>query len=80
MAGSAAKVTFILLVTFAITIPCHEAGIAEFDNFLKEQAKEAHEVALKSYVPNPEQVAVDLNVHVHMYVLMPILLSLLQDD
>ncbi|KAJ1443707.1 Pectate lyase, N-terminal [Sesbania bispinosa] len=61
------KVTFIiLLVAFAITIPRLEAGIAEFDDFLKAQADEAHEIALKSYVPNPENMKDELNVNVHL--------------
>ncbi|QCD92566.1 pectate lyase [Vigna unguiculata] len=42
MAGSAAKVVFTLLLTLAIIIPCLEAGIAEYDDFLKNQAEKAH--------------------------------------
>ncbi|PNX89507.1 pectate lyase-like protein, partial [Trifolium pratense] len=42
-------------------------GIAEFDDYLKEQAHLAHEIALKSYVPNPENITSDLNLHVHKY-------------
>lgn len=68
MVGSATKVAFNLLVTFAIVIPCLEAGIAEFDDFLKAQADEAHKIALDSYVPEPHDVAHELNFHVHMYV------------
>lgn len=59
------KVTFILLVAFAITIPCLEAGIADFDDYLKAQAEMAHEIALKSFVPNPINVTTELNFHVH---------------
>ncbi|XP_061355861.1 pectate lyase-like [Gastrolobium bilobum] len=66
MVGSASKVTFIFLVTLAITIPCLEAGIAEFDDFLKVQAEKAHRLALASYVPIPEEVTEDLNLHVHL--------------
>ncbi|KAJ1386887.1 Pectin lyase fold/virulence factor [Sesbania bispinosa] len=66
MVGSATKVTFILLVTFAITIPCLEAGIAAFDDFLKSQAEEAHKLALASYVPSPEDITDELNLHVHL--------------
>ncbi|RDX66051.1 hypothetical protein CR513_55228, partial [Mucuna pruriens] len=66
MAGGASKVTFIFLIAFAITIPCLRGGIAEFDDFLKEQADEAHEIALESYVPDPENISAELNVHVHM--------------
>lgn len=65
MAGSASKVTFIFLVAFAITIPCLEAGIAEFDDFLKAQADEAHEIALRSYEPDPINVTAEFNIHVH---------------
>jgi pectate lyase len=68
MVESSTKVLFIFLVTFAITIPCLEAGIAEFDAFLKAQADEAHQLALDSYIPVPEEVAHDLNFHVHLYV------------
>ncbi|KAL9313613.1 hypothetical protein ACSQ67_019066 [Phaseolus vulgaris] len=66
MAGSASKVVFSLLVTLAITIPCLEAGIAEFDDFLKAQSEKAHKIALESYVPTPEFVASELNYHVHL--------------
>lgn len=65
MARSANKVTFIFLVAFAITIPCLEAGIAEFDDFLKAQADEAHEIALRSYEPDPINVTAEFNIHVH---------------
>lgn len=65
MAGSASKVTFIFLVAFAITIPCLEAGIAEFDDFLKAQASEAQVIALKSYQPDPINVTAEFNIHVH---------------
>ncbi|TKY50294.1 Pectate lyase [Spatholobus suberectus] len=64
MVGS--KVAFTLLVTVAITIPCLKAGIAEFDDFLKAQADEAHKLALESYVPQPEEVTEELNLHVHL--------------
>ncbi|KAG5008102.1 hypothetical protein JHK82_026035 [Glycine max] len=65
MARSANKVTFIFLVAFAITIPCLEAGIAEFDDFLKAQASEAQVIALKSYQPDPINVTAEFNIHVH---------------
>lgn len=68
MAGNGSKVMFILLVVFAFTIPCLDAGIAEFDDFLKAQADMAHKIALKSYVPNPENITTDLNLHVHRYI------------
>lgn len=68
MVGSATKVAFNLLVTFAIVIPCLEAGIAEFDDFLKAQADEAQKIALEAYVPVPEDVTDELNFHVHLYV------------
>ncbi|KAH1076037.1 hypothetical protein AAZX31_19G019100 [Glycine max] len=66
MVGSATKVAFNLLVTFAIVIPCLEAGIAEFDDFLKAQADEAQKIALEAYVPVPEDVTDELNFHVHL--------------
>ncbi|XP_027923940.1 pectate lyase-like [Vigna unguiculata] len=66
MAGSAAKVVFTMLLTLAIIIPCLEAGIAEYDDFLKNQAEKAHAIALESYVPTPEFVASELNYHVHL--------------
>jgi len=66
MVGSPAKVVFTLLVTLAITFPCLEAGIAEFDDFLKLQAQQAHEIALQSYIPTPELVATELNYNVHL--------------
>ncbi|WVZ13945.1 hypothetical protein V8G54_011511 [Vigna mungo] len=66
MGGSDAKVVLTLLVTLAITIPCLEAGIAKYDDFLKAQAKEAREIAIESYVPTPELVTGELNHHVHL--------------
>ncbi|RDX74233.1 hypothetical protein CR513_46029, partial [Mucuna pruriens] len=51
MIGSATKVALIVLVIFAITIPCLEAGIGQIDDFLKAQANEAHKVAIETYIP-----------------------------
>ncbi|KAK7374498.1 hypothetical protein VNO80_07928 [Phaseolus coccineus] len=65
MVGSSSKVSIIILVAFAITIPCLEGGIGEFDDFLKGQALEAHEIALESYVPDPVNITDELNVNVH---------------
>ncbi|XP_022635261.1 pectate lyase-like [Vigna radiata var. radiata] len=62
MAGSSCKVAFIL-VAFAITIPCLEAGIAAFDEFLQEKAVEAHEIAIKSYVPDPTNATTHQDIH-----------------
>ncbi|XP_027358994.1 pectate lyase-like [Abrus precatorius] len=67
MVKSATKVAFIFLVTLAITIPCLEAGIGEFDDYLKVQSEEARQRALESYVPDPEAVTQELNFHVHLY-------------
>ncbi|KAK7295329.1 hypothetical protein RJT34_18235 [Clitoria ternatea] len=58
------RMTFTFLVAFAITIPCLEAGIAFFDDYLKKQADVAHKIALYSYVPNPENVTAELNQQV----------------
>ncbi|CAJ2665621.1 unnamed protein product [Trifolium pratense] len=66
MVQSSTKGLFIFLVTFAITIPCLEAGIGEFDDFLKAEEEEAHKIALDSYIPVPEEVVHDLNVDVHL--------------
>ncbi|RDY02643.1 putative pectate lyase 3, partial [Mucuna pruriens] len=66
MVGNAIKVAFILLITLTVIIPCLEAGIAEFDNFLKIQAEEAYKIALDTYVPTPEDVVNELNLHVHL--------------
>ncbi|CAK8540611.1 unnamed protein product [Lathyrus sativus] len=59
------KIAIIFLV-FAITIPCFEAGIAEFDDYLKAQANLAHDIALKSYIPDPENISTKITHHVHM--------------
>ncbi|KAK7271741.1 hypothetical protein RJT34_27887 [Clitoria ternatea] len=66
MVGSETKVGFIVLVIFAITIPCLEGGIAEYDDFLVAQAENARKVALHSYVPDPEEVTDELNLRVHL--------------
>ncbi|CAL0321757.1 unnamed protein product [Lupinus luteus] len=65
MVGSVTKVCFIVLVTLAIVVPCLEAGIAEFDDYLKAQAEKARKLTLETYVPNPEEITEDLNLHVH---------------
>jgi len=65
MAGIAIKISFILLV-LAISIPCLEGRIGEFDDYLKAQADLAREIAFKSYVPNPENVTHEINLHVHL--------------
>lgn len=61
----ASKIALIFLV-LAIAIPCFEAGIAQFDDYLKAQASLAREIALKSYIPNPENITAEINHHVHM--------------
>ncbi|KAK2365803.1 pectate lyase [Trifolium repens] len=68
MAQISTKVLFILLVTFAIIIPCLEAGIGEFDDFLKAEAEEAHKIALQSYIPLP--LGHDNHFHVHGHLSM----------
>ncbi|KAE9620037.1 putative pectate lyase [Lupinus albus] len=65
MVRNGTKVAFMILVTLAIVIPCLEAGIAEFDDYLKAQAEAAKKIALETYVPNPEEITEDLNLHVH---------------
>ncbi|CAK8540612.1 unnamed protein product [Lathyrus sativus] len=59
------KIAIIFLV-FAIAIPCFEAGIAEFDDYLRAQASLAHDIALKSYIPDPENITSEINHHVHL--------------
>ncbi|RDY05939.1 putative isoaspartyl peptidase/L-asparaginase 2, partial [Mucuna pruriens] len=53
MVGNATKVAFVLLVTLAVIIPCLEVGIA-------------YKIALDAYVPTPEDVTNELNLH-HNY-------------
>ncbi|KAK7394530.1 hypothetical protein VNO78_15059 [Psophocarpus tetragonolobus] len=65
MAGGASKITFIFLVAFAITIPSLEAGIGNYDEYIREQEVEAHEIALESYVPDPINITDEFNVHVN---------------
>ncbi|AES77377.1 pectate lyase, putative [Medicago truncatula] len=65
MAAIAMKISFILLV-LAITIPCLEGRIGEFDDYLKAQAEMARQIAFKSYVPNPENITTEINIHVHL--------------
>ncbi|RDX91520.1 hypothetical protein CR513_26492, partial [Mucuna pruriens] len=44
------KVSFVLLVTLVVIIPCLKTNIGEFENFLKVQTKEAYKIALNAYV------------------------------
>ncbi|CAJ2665622.1 unnamed protein product [Trifolium pratense] len=67
MAQSSTKVLFILLVTFAITIPCLEAGIAKYDDFLKAEAEEAHKIALETYIPIHEHHSPHGHHHPHVH-------------
>ncbi|RDX87568.1 hypothetical protein CR513_30946, partial [Mucuna pruriens] len=66
MVGNATKVSFVLLVTLVVIIPCLETGIGEFDNVLKAQIEEAYKIALDAYVPTPEDVTNELNLY-HIY-------------
>lgn len=70
MAGSAARVALLVMAALAITIPCLEANIGEFDNYLRQKAKQARRAALEAYEPNPLNVTSELNKHVHLYVLL----------
>ncbi|KAK7295332.1 hypothetical protein RJT34_18238 [Clitoria ternatea] len=60
------RITFTFLAVLAITIPCLEAGIGLFDDYLKEQADQAHKIAMESFVPNPENVTSELNLDVNL--------------
>ncbi|KAJ7970952.1 Pectate lyase [Quillaja saponaria] len=62
---AAIKPSLIFLIAFAVTIPCLQAGIGEYDDFLRLQAHEAHEAALASYVSDPLNVTGEFNAHVH---------------
>ncbi|RDX63785.1 putative isoaspartyl peptidase/L-asparaginase 2, partial [Mucuna pruriens] len=63
MIGNATKVAFVLLVTLVVIIPCLEAGIGEFDNFLKVQVKKAYKITLNANVSTPEDITNELNLH-----------------
>ncbi|RDY05910.1 putative pectate lyase 7, partial [Mucuna pruriens] len=63
MVGTATKVSFALLITLVIIIPCLENGIGEFDNFLKNQTEEAYKIALDAYVSTPKDVTNELNLY-----------------
>ncbi|XP_054803862.1 pectate lyase-like [Prosopis cineraria] len=67
MTESAARVTLLLMATLAITVPCLvDANIGDFDDYLREKAKQARRVALEAYEPNPLKVTSELNMHVHL--------------
>lgn len=68
MAVSAARVSLLLMAALAITIPCLEANIGEFDEYLREKAKQARRAALEAFEPNPLNVTSEINKHVHLYV------------
>lgn len=57
-----------VLVSVAVMIPTLKAGIAEFDDFLLQQADKAKRASLKAFDPNPMNVTDHLNHHVHLYV------------
>ncbi|KAL1828792.1 hypothetical protein DCAR_0208052 [Daucus carota subsp. sativus] len=60
--GRGRKVVFFLIfLSFASGI---YANIGEFDDFLKQQAEEAKQIAEQSYNPHPEEVANSLNKQV----------------
>ncbi|RDY04536.1 putative isoaspartyl peptidase/L-asparaginase 2, partial [Mucuna pruriens] len=66
MVGNATEVSFVLLVTLVVIIPCFKTGIGKFDNFLKAQSEEAYKIALDTCVPTHEDVTNELNLH-HNY-------------
>ncbi|KAF7802943.1 pectate lyase-like [Senna tora] len=66
MARNVAIVTLMFMVVLAITFPCLEANIGEFDDYLREKAKQARRAALEAYEPNPLNVTSELNMHVHL--------------
>lgn len=57
-----------VLASMAVMIPTLRAGIAEFDDFLLQEADEAKKAALQAFDPNPMNVTDHLNHHVHLYV------------
>ncbi|RDX73369.1 hypothetical protein CR513_47036, partial [Mucuna pruriens] len=73
----ATKVTMALLFTFVAIIPCLEAGIGEYDDFLKAQANQAHRIALSAYVSSPEEVTQEINLHVNLYDISSLVLYLI---
>ncbi|KAI4351599.1 hypothetical protein L6164_005944 [Bauhinia variegata] len=60
------RVALIFLATVAITIPCFEAGVVNYDDFLLKQEEEARRAALEAYHPFPYNVTSELNLHVHL--------------
>ncbi|KAF7802940.1 pectate lyase-like [Senna tora] len=62
------NVTLLLIATFAIaiTIPCVEANIGQFDDYLREKAEQARRAALEAYEHDPFNVTSEFNMHVHL--------------
>lgn len=71
-AGSIGRVSVSLLfvATLAVTIPCLEANIGEFDDHLRHKAEEARRAALEAYHPDPFSMTSNFNLEVHTYVLI----------
>lgn len=70
MGESTAKVMIFLMATLAITASCLvNANIGEYDDYLREKAKEARRLAVEAYEPNPLNVTSEFNMHVHLYVI-----------
>ena len=67
MAGWSIKAALVLL-SMAVLMPSLRAGIAEYDDFLLQQAEEAKQAALKAYHPHPMNVTDHFNHHVYLYV------------
>ncbi|KAG7017718.1 putative pectate lyase P59 [Cucurbita argyrosperma subsp. argyrosperma] len=65
MAGWSIKAA-LLLLSMAVLMPSLRAGIAEYDDFLLQQAEEAKQAALKAYHPHPMNVTDHFNHHVYL--------------
>lgn len=55
----------LMLLALALVSPMVKANIGDFDETWRKRAEEATKAAHDAYTPNPEEVANNLNEHVH---------------
>lgn len=62
--GNRMSILLLCLLSLAAVLPKSNAGIAEFDDYLKKKAAASHEEYVNAYEPDPEMVAEQISQEV----------------
>ncbi|GAV63758.1 Pec_lyase_C domain-containing protein/Pec_lyase_N domain-containing protein [Cephalotus follicularis] len=65
-APNRSSLLFIFFLSLAVIVPTLRAHIAEYDEYWKQRAAEAHQAAEEAYNPNPEKMTDEFNSQVGM--------------